>query len=454
MATGKHLCALLWLTNPFGMRGPVPVRKVSPSKRLVPQAHALLLFTVVMCHTAQAQQQQMMLRLERADSLSGRWSEIPMSPEMLTNGRVAAGPITNNAGFWRMKGEMVTVVAPAVPSNSLTVPRDVSSIQAAVDALTNGGTVFIASGVYTSPITITGKYINLIGLTNGAKPVIRGAFVTNSAGFSNAPGLINYGPNSGGAIMNMLVSGGDTGIRGFSAADPRSLPPYVTLSNVSVANAARGISGGFAELNVFNSAIVSATVHSVSIQSPTYGAINFADSHLGSAGSCGLRVESFRPTNNPLPVSILKTTFTGNGVAGAVMIGPIRASVIAGKFVGNGRAGFWCNDLATSDNVFWNSLANGNDWGLVTANSGVIDVFVSDFVGNRKSGIIADKAPAGVVLGSSTATGNFIGIIKSGNALFQEKNSYPNTVTNNTDADFIDGDAPLPVPGPSDIPPP
>ena len=405
--------------------------------------------------------QQVFLQLQKTDTLNGRWSDVFMSPEMVTNGRIATGPVAGNSGFWRMNLEMASNPAINTSGPNISVPREASTLQAAVDLLPNGGTVYVSTGVYTNPVTISGKNVNFVGISSDAKPIIQGPAISGYTSFTNALGIINYGPNASGAVMNLVIVGGDTGIRGFTSSDPRDLPPNVTLSNVTLTRNVRGVAGSFSQLTVSASSILKASMHGISVSNGNSASLEFANSILGQAGGYGLRVISGRPSNNPLTVFITNSTFVGNAGAGAVMIGPISVQAFSSHFIANGQAGLWCNGLATTNNRFWNCVAayntnnpyvggSGNlGIGLALAQSGVINATLSEFLGNERAGLVAESAPAGFLLAGSTVTANLHGVITAGGASLNQ--IWPNVITNNSGENIM-SDSTQSVPGPPPIP--
>ena len=429
--------------------------------RWMPQVPRTLLISAAMVWSGWPAygQGQVLLGLERADSLGGRWSEVFMGPEMMTNGKIAGGAVTNGAGFWRMRVEVAPTNAPTGPN--ITVPRQASTIQAAVDALTNGGTVYISPGVYSNPVTITGKVVNLVGITNEGKAIISGPILNNRTDFAAAQGLINYGPNAGGTIMNVVVMGGDTGIRGFTSAEPRALPPSVTLSNVSIGRSVRGVAGTFSELNVVASTILQAAAHGISVSNANNAALKFAGSFLGDCTELGLRVISARPANQPLSILITNSVFSGNQQGGAAMIGPISVLAFNSKFVANSNVAFWCSDLATSNNLLYNcSFSHTSKWfesatgrggyGVAIANNSSVAITLSELVGNEVGGLGVENA--GASLAASTVTGNgTYGVYIYGGPFSQlGANIITNNGTGPEDNLIIYGE--FPVPGPPKIP--
>src|SRR5262245_22723385 len=66
-----------------------------------------------------------------------------------------------NAGFT----SLILVLAAAIPAVAADrkVPKDYATIQAAVDAASNGDTIQIASGVYVETVRILSKQLTLVG---------------------------------------------------------------------------------------------------------------------------------------------------------------------------------------------------------------------------------------------------------------------------------------------------
>jgi hypothetical protein len=77
------------------------------------KAHYLWWFLVVgAAVSCLGQGHDVMLGLERAESPGGPWVAVPVEAGMLSGGRMNAGRTTNEAAFYRMKGELVAVATP------------------------------------------------------------------------------------------------------------------------------------------------------------------------------------------------------------------------------------------------------------------------------------------------------------------------------------------------------
>lgn len=79
----------------------------------------------------------MVIRLEHSSDLAQAWQEVPLTPEMMTNGRIKAGRVQGEAGFYRISGELVPVATPTPSPTPAPAPT--------VDAVTLPGGQLAAS---------------------------------------------------------------------------------------------------------------------------------------------------------------------------------------------------------------------------------------------------------------------------------------------------------------------
>jgi len=99
---------------------------------------------------ALAQDRELVLRLEYTKSLDQPWSEVPVTAGMLLSGRMKMGIVTNEAGFYRLGGEMVEV-PPAPPViESVAVPTG------SLPTSSFGGALFV-SGFTLAKYEVTGE---------------------------------------------------------------------------------------------------------------------------------------------------------------------------------------------------------------------------------------------------------------------------------------------------------
>jgi len=90
------------------------------------KAHYLVLLSVVgLSVSVWGQGQDVMVGLERADSLHGPWVSLPIEAGMLQGGRVNAGRVTNDQGFYRLRGELVSVPTPSPSPTPSPTPAPV-----------------------------------------------------------------------------------------------------------------------------------------------------------------------------------------------------------------------------------------------------------------------------------------------------------------------------------------
>lgn len=133
--------------------------------------------------------------------------------------------------------------------SSATVPsREFATIQSAIDAVGDGGSIFVKAGVYREQLTIGGKRIRLSGAgSHGAnRTEIAGAMSTAVDDHTRAVGLVNYIGGGGGVIEGIALRGGMNGIVGQGPAPLRDLAApalanALTLRDVAISNTGRGI---------------------------------------------------------------------------------------------------------------------------------------------------------------------------------------------------------------------
>ncbi|MEV7022437.1 right-handed parallel beta-helix repeat-containing protein [Kitasatospora sp. NPDC093558] len=110
-------------------------------------------------------------------------------------------------------GAMVAVAPAARAASTLVVPRDFSTIQAAVDAAASGDTVVVRAGTYTEQVVVSGKDVNLRGAGNGAA-VIKAPATLTSYGVNQAQ---NNRPVS---TLVRIAHGAHVRMTGFTVTGP------------------------------------------------------------------------------------------------------------------------------------------------------------------------------------------------------------------------------------------
>ena len=102
-------------------------------------------------------QHDVIIRLEHATDLAaGPWSEVPMSASMLTNGRMNAGRVQGDAGFYRISGELVPVATPTPTPVPAPVIESVAVASGSLSTSSFGGALFV-DGFSLAKYEVTGE---------------------------------------------------------------------------------------------------------------------------------------------------------------------------------------------------------------------------------------------------------------------------------------------------------
>jgi hypothetical protein len=197
---------------------------------------------------------------------------------------------------------------------TLQVPSDrFPTIQSAINFAAAGDRILIAPGVYNETLTIA-KRLTLSG--SGARgerqTQIVGPRPTEFVPLERAIGVVNYQPNGGGKIDNLLIRGGDgAGILGIAIEE--RFPAALEVKQVIIHQGVRGIAGSFTDLSVQDSKIADMLWHGVSIVQAK-GHISFGDCFIELC----LGVGYFSTGAN---LSLLNDTFGANAGGGILVNG-------------------------------------------------------------------------------------------------------------------------------------
>lgn len=102
------------------------------------KAHYLVVLLIVGCGVSFGAVHDVVVGLERAEEPGGPWVPVVVEPGMLHGGRVNAGRVTNDRGFYRLSGELVVVPEPTPTPTPEPSPAPVLPV---VDGVTvDGGT--------------------------------------------------------------------------------------------------------------------------------------------------------------------------------------------------------------------------------------------------------------------------------------------------------------------------
>jgi hypothetical protein len=148
----------------------------------------------------------------------------------------ARGPVDREERITRLRSHAV------VPS------REFATIQAAINAVADGGSISIKPGVYREQLTIAGKRIRLTGAGSdgGNRTQIAAAVSTAVDDHTRAVGIVNYVDGGGGVIEGISLRGGLNGIVGRDTGAIRdevapALANALTVRDVVISDTGRAI---------------------------------------------------------------------------------------------------------------------------------------------------------------------------------------------------------------------
>ena len=118
---------------------------------------ARYLLALLVCSSGfAAVEHEVIIRLEHSSDLAaGPWSEVPMSASMLTNGRMNAGRVQGDAGFYRISGELVPVATPTPTPVPAPVIESVAVASGSLATSSFGGALFV-DGFSLAKYEVTG----------------------------------------------------------------------------------------------------------------------------------------------------------------------------------------------------------------------------------------------------------------------------------------------------------
>lgn len=186
----------------------------------------------------------------------------------------------------------------------IIVPRDVATIQEAVDTIPDGGRVVVHEGRYEEIITISGKTVHLIGK---GRPQLVGPIPDRFVNATESEGIINYVEGGGGSIKGFNFIGSDAAIKGFDRSSP---PGELVVEKSTFQSSGRAILWGYSEsrLTVKSVAITGTLWHGISTNSSP--ALTIQNSSINtSALGVGLFIQN---TGFFTPAKIKSTSFAFN----------------------------------------------------------------------------------------------------------------------------------------------
>ncbi len=202
--------------------------------------------------------------------------------------------------------------------HQVAVPGDVTTVQAAVDLVADGGSIQLASGTYVESLVITGKQVHLRGVDD---TVLRGAAADQP--------VVTFRDGGGGRIERLSITGGSRGVSGHNAG-------ALAIDRVHLHRSGRGVTGEFAALEIVDSKVK----HMVDggVLARVINAVTIERSEIFKVGGAGIQVESYGEPADCLHAFIgNKVSFNSRGGL-AVYGNRCRVLVFGGRYVGNGFA--------------------------------------------------------------------------------------------------------------------
>jgi hypothetical protein len=266
----------------------------------------------------------------------------------------------------------------------IVVPRDAATIQAAVDAVPNGGRVIVHEGVYEETVTVDGKIVEIIGM---GRPQIRGAVPDRVAEATESVGLITYVRGGGGLIKGINFIGGDVAVKGFDRSAP---PGPLEIKDSTIQGSGRGILWGFSKLKLNAVFITGPLWHGISARNLEL--LIAASSIDGSAFGVGIYIKDAGLFN---PAQIINTSAFANTQGGILAVNSV-VEVDHGVFFDNrvGNIRLAGSVMTVKDSIIDGALPDSST-GLFGDGVMVMPLTVSSTLDIENS-VVTDSERAGI----------------------------------------------------------
>jgi hypothetical protein len=146
---------------------------------------------------------------------------------------------------------------------TIVVPREMRSIQAAVDAIPDGGRIVVQPGRYEEVVFIRNKTVHLVGED---RPQWVGPAPERVVKAEDVVGLVNYSAGGGGSIRGFRFIGGDAAIVAF---DQRSPSGPIAVFDTSIQGSGRGILVASTGLEAKNVMVSNSLLHAIGLKQVT-----------------------------------------------------------------------------------------------------------------------------------------------------------------------------------------
>jgi hypothetical protein len=132
-----------------------------------------------------ASEHDVILKLEHSTDLAAGWSEVPMEAGMITNGRMNAGRVLGEAGYYRLMGELVPVATPT-PTPVPAPVVEVVAVPTGSLATSSWGTALFVDGFSLAKYEVSGGLWEAVRVWAVTRGYDIGARATASAGHAVA----------------------------------------------------------------------------------------------------------------------------------------------------------------------------------------------------------------------------------------------------------------------------
>jgi hypothetical protein len=297
--------------------------------------------------------------------------------------------------------------------------RSYPTIQSAIDAALDGGTVLIAPGTYYETLLVQRKSVRIIGSLEREGTSIVHDIPRALVALDQVVGVLNCENGGGVALQDLTLVGGDAGILGRDGPEG-TRTSGVTIKNVEIVGSGHGILwDSSSELEIKESTITDTLGNGIWLTGGQFAGNAFS---VFNAQKAGLFLSN--------TIANIDNALVGfNAVAGIYMINS-SASINNSSVFDNTRAGVWAVHsvlLADNTSAYANHATNLNLWG-----DGFIAVLSNAYLNNIVS---SNNERAGVE--------NYGGFMSLGNSLMADN-------TFDILADQVEADALAPGDPPTD----
>ncbi len=229
-------------------------------------------------------------------------------------------------------------------SQTFRVPsHQFPNIQRAINAAADGDRVLVAPGIYNETLTIAYRIILTgSGARGERRTEIVGPHLTKVVPLERAVGAVNYQPEGGGKIENLLIRGGaGAGILGVAIAG--RVPAHLEVKHVIIRQGIRGVAGSFSDLLVQDCQVADMLWHGFSISQAT-GNIQIVQSAIEFCQGIGYYGNN--TGTGPGDVSLFNDVFGVNSGGGILIFGNAKPLGVTKCFLyANGYAGIRLKDV-------------------------------------------------------------------------------------------------------------